>query len=159
MIKCTFEDGGTASLRHTTVDGLVLNEAGDQILLVKRATSLLEGGKWGDVGGYMERDETLVQCLEREVLEETGYRVHSIRLLTIRDNPDRPAEDRQNLAFVFVCVAGEQVGQPDDESETIKWFNLSQLPADEQIAFDHAANFKLYLETRADHRQLPVLNF
>lgn len=159
MLTCTFEDGGTGSFRHATVDALVLDPTNTKILLVKRAPQLLEGGKWGNVGGYMERDETLVGCLKREVFEETGYEVTDAQLLTIRDNPDRPAEDRQNIAFVFFCHAGKQLGRPDHESTEIRWFAFSELPEPVHIAFDHAKNFELYQAYRREQFSLPVLDF
>jgi ADP-ribose pyrophosphatase YjhB (NUDIX family) len=57
MIICKFEDGGEAKLRHVVVDTLVLKD--NKILLIKRTGKLLEGGKWGLLGGYVERDENI----------------------------------------------------------------------------------------------------
>ena len=71
MINCEFENGNKASLRHVVVDNLVLKDG--KILLVKRTGKLLEGGKWGLAGGYVDRDETVKEAAKREILEETGY--------------------------------------------------------------------------------------
>src|SRR5436305_1720375 len=90
MIKCTFEDGNEASLRHITVDVIVVKDG--RILLTKRNAKLLEGGKWGLTGGFMDRNETLKQAGEREVMEESGWKIRNLTLLTLRDNPDRPKE-------------------------------------------------------------------
>ena len=144
MIKCFFENEHPAALRHAVVDVLVVKDT--KILLVKRVNKLLEGGKWGLVGGYMERDENLKEAAAREIFEETGYRVTDITLLTINDRPDRPHEDRQNMAFVFYCTALEQEGTPDNESSEIHWFSFSELPPPEQIAFDHYDDIQLYLQ-------------
>lgn len=157
MLTCTFEDGGTGSLRHVVVDALVLQD--NKILLVKRSKKLLlEGGKWGDVGGFMDKDETAKQAAEREILEETGYRVKDLTLLTIRDNPDRPKEDRQNISFVFFCTATEKVGEGDWESTEEKWFALDDLPPENEIAFDHYENIKLYLRYLKENLKLPIFN-
>lgn len=142
MLKCLFEDGGEGSLRHVTVDTLVICQ--HEVLLVKRAPHLLEGGKWGVVGGFVDRDETISQAVIREVLEETGYSIKQPTLLTIRDNPDRPHEDRQNIAFVFFAQVGKKTGQPDDESTDMQWFDLDHLPAEKSFAFDHYQNLELY---------------
>lgn len=99
MLKCTFENGNTTSLRHVVADVLVLRS--DQILLVKRAGKLLETGKWALVGGFIEWDETIEAGARREVLEETGYTVSDLTLLRIKDSPGRPREDRQNISFAF----------------------------------------------------------
>lgn len=155
MLNCRFEDGNKASLRHVTVDTLVLKEK--RILLVKRTGKLLEGGKWGLVGGFVERDETLKEAVSREVLEESGYRVEGIELLTIRDNPDRPKEDRQNISCVFICRATEKVGNSDWEVDDQQWFDLTDVPSEDQIAFDHFQNIQLYLEYLEKKLNLPIL--
>jgi 8-oxo-dGTP diphosphatase len=95
MINCSFENGNRASLRHVVVDNLVLQD--DRILLVKRAPQLIEGGKWGLVGGFVDRDETIKQAAAREIMEETGYEVTDITLFRIVDTPNRPGEDRHRL--------------------------------------------------------------
>lgn len=155
MISCIFEDGNKASLRHVVVDILVFK--GEKLLLVKRTKKLLEAGKWGLVGGFVERDENLKQAVEREIFEETGYRVKNITLLTINDNPDRPHEDRQNIAFVFFCEAKEKDGKSDWEVDDQKWFSFDKLPKEEDLAFDHHKDIQLFLEYKSKGLSLPVL--
>jgi 8-oxo-dGTP diphosphatase len=154
MIRCSFENGNQASLRHAVVDVLVLK--GDQILLVKRTKKLLEGGKWALAGVYMDRDETATQAAAREVLEETGWQVKDLTLLTIRDTPHRPHDDRQNVAFVFFATATDKSGNADWESDEQQWFSLSDIPAEDELAFDHAEDIKLYEAYRAQNFALPV---
>jgi 8-oxo-dGTP diphosphatase len=154
MITCFFEKGTEAHLRHVVVDILVLKE--DKILLVKRTKTLMEGGKWGLVGGYVERDENLQEAAEREIFEETGYKIKDIILLTIRHNPDRLHEDRQNISFVFFCTALEKEGKPDWESDERRWFSFDELPPEEKLAFDHPLNIELYLKYKRENFPLPV---
>ena len=155
MLKCSFEDGNSTSLRHCVVDVLVLRDS--KILLEKRTGKILEGGKWSLVGGYVERDETLVQAVRREIKEETGYEVERIQLLKIRDNPNRPHEDRQNISFVFVCRAGTKHGASDWEVDDLQWFDLNNLPPKSEFAFDHYENIELYLRAIADGLTPPVV--
>lgn len=145
MITCIFEDGGKGTLRHVVVDALVLKDK--KILMAKRTKKLLEGGKWGIIGGFVNRDETLEQAIKREVFEETGYKVEYVELLRVIDNPDRPGEDRQNINFVYTCTAVEKIGEKDWESDEVKWFDLDSLPPKESIAFDHFDSIKFYMET------------
>ena len=155
MLKCIFENGHETSLRHVVVDNLVLKDG--QLLLVKRVGKILEGGKWGLVGGYVDRDETLQEAAAREILEETGYQTKDITLLTIRDNPDRPKEDRQNVSFVFFCTAGEKTGESDWESTERRWFDFDQLPPEKEFAFDHYQNVELYQRYLKEKFSLPAL--
>ncbi len=155
MITCAFEDGNKASLRHVVVDTLVLQD--NKILLVKRTAKLLEGGKWGVIGGFMERDETISQAAEREIHEETGWKVKDMTLLTIVDRPERPQEDRQNISFVYFCTATEKTGEPDWESDDQQWFPLDELPPAEQLAFDHGSHIKVYQKYLKESLSLPYL--
>ena len=155
MINCAFENGDKASLRHAIIDALVLQD--DSILLVKRTGKLLEGGKWALVGGFVDRDENLYHTVEREIREETGYTVKDITFLCVRHNPDRPHEDRQNIAFVFFCTAGEKKGDFDWEVDDINWFAFDKLPKSEEIAFDHMKNIELYQRYRKGEVTIPIL--
>lgn len=153
MILCTFENGGTGNLRHAIVDGLVIKN--NKILLVKRDIKLSEGGKWGVPGGYVNLNENLEEAIKREVFEETGYRVSAVKLFTIVDSPIRRNDIKQNIGFVFVCKAEEKEGEPDKESTEQKWFQLNNLPSQEEIAFDHLQIIKTFLENKDSSLYLP----
>lgn len=143
MITCSFENGNKAALRHVVVDNLVFQD--DKILLVKRSNKLSEGGKWALPGGFVDRNETIKEAAAREIMEETGYEVADMTLLRIIDTPNRPAEDRQNIAFVHFCVARERTGVPDLESSDVQWFSLQALPDEREFAFDHYSNIRFAL--------------
>lgn len=144
MILCTFEDGGKATLRHVVIDSIIIKN--NKLLMVKRSGNLVQGGKWALIGGFVDRDETAEKAVAREVFEETGYKLKNIKFFTIIDIPNRKNEDRQNIAFVYVCKAGEKEGEPDNESTEQKWFNFKSLPEEEEIAFDHFQTINLYLK-------------
>jgi ADP-ribose pyrophosphatase YjhB (NUDIX family) len=146
MIQCEFENGDKARLRHVIIDAIVLKE--ENILLVKRAKELVEGGKWALVGGFVDRDERIKDAVEREVLEETGWKVENVQFLEINDSPKRRNDDRQNIAFVFFCDAKEQIGKPDWESEDQKWYSFDELPSDEELAFDHKEFIDRYINKK-----------
>ena len=58
-----------------TADCLVVgigNDGGRFVLLVKRGHEPYEGC-WALPGGFMEMEETLEACAQRELAEETGY--------------------------------------------------------------------------------------
>lgn len=156
MITCKFESGKDALLRHVVVDVLVIKK--NKILLVKRTKKLLEGGKWALVGGYLERDETVREAAEREIFEETGWRVKDVTLLRVKDSPDRPKETgRQNVAFVFFCTADRKEGEMDWESDEMKWFDLDALPSQKEMAFDHMDDIAFYKEALKQEEPLPIL--
>ena len=134
---------------------IILKE--NKILLGKRAEKIIEGGKWGLAGGFADRGETLKAAAVREVFEETGYRVKNLILLSIVDEPNRPNDaDRQNIAFVFFCDAGEKEGNPDCEVAGQQWFPFDGLPNKDEIAFDHYEFIQLYLRYKKENFSLPV---
>lgn len=158
MIKCTFENGHTANLRHVTVDSLVVNE--NQILLVKRAAHLTNPNKYALPGGYLDRDETTAQAAVRELREETGYTGTVTALFKICDNPDRRGEDRQNVGFIYLVAVGEKQGENDDEIAEVQWFDLDKLPDESEFAFDHFEHINRYVEyvhqATVTHLPLPM---
>lgn len=56
---------------------IVRVEKGDEILMVRARN--FRGSYYGLVAGFVETGETLEQCVEREVWEETGLKVKNIR--------------------------------------------------------------------------------
>ncbi|PJE62977.1 hypothetical protein COU88_01985 [Candidatus Roizmanbacteria bacterium CG10_big_fil_rev_8_21_14_0_10_39_6] len=157
MLTCLFEDGDKGFLRHCTVGSILVNQTKDSILLVRRAKRLSEGGKLAFPGGYMDRNETLVQTALREAREETGYNVEIHNLFRINDNPNRPREDRQNVDFIFIGQAREKIAEPDDETSELLWCKLSDLPKREEVAFDHFESIELYISYIQKPFSLPLI--
>jgi ADP-ribose pyrophosphatase YjhB (NUDIX family) len=155
MLRCTFENGGAGLLRHVVVHALVEHDGA--LLLVKRAPHLSEGGKWGLPGGFLDRGETLVEGTLRELREETGWTGEVVSLLRINSRPERPGEDRQNVAFDFVIRPRERVGEPDSEQTAVEWVPIDRLPALDTLAFDHGESVALYLRTRGRPAPPPSL--
>lgn len=164
MISCTFEGGNIANpgIRHVTTSNIILND-NNQVLMCLRGTKngipILESGKWGLLGGFVDRDETIIESVKREVLEESGWTIDDIYLLCINDNPNRPKEDRQNIDFVYVAKVVSQEIVHDEEVKELRWFNLDDLPSEDQIAFDHALAIKLYIKHRNNPLELPIFTY
>lgn len=159
MITCRFEDGGEAQLRHTCADVVAVRD--NTFLLVRRAERLVEGGKWATPGGYMDRDETVLDCAKRELIEETGYEGSNFRLLYLDSRPERPSGGRQNVTVVFVADVGAQVGEPDHESTDMQWFTVEEieaLAARGEIAFWHDQYVTAYARARRESLALPLLD-
>jgi ADP-ribose pyrophosphatase YjhB (NUDIX family) len=161
MITCFFENNNKAQggLRHITVNAIIVHK--NKILLGKRGTlhgkPMLEAGKWGLIGGYFERDETLVQAVKREVLEESGCEIDNLTLFRINDNPNRPKEDRQNVDIIFTAKLVKQNPHTDEEVSRLEWIPLDALPPMEELAFDHGDSILLYKKYLKEKHPLPLL--
>jgi 8-oxo-dGTP diphosphatase len=156
MITCSFENGGKAKLRHVVVHAIV--EMDGKILLVKRTGDLLESGKWSIPSGYLDRDETIEQGILRELKEETGWDGEVIALFRVNSNPNRPMEDRQNVAFDFLIKPLQKTGEPDGENSKIEWIPIDKLLPLSELAFDHGESLKYYLEYRKKKFPLPLVD-
>lgn len=159
MLTCFFEDGGKSSLRHVTVNAIVVKD--NKVLLGKRGTvrgkPMMEAGKWGLLGGYFNRDENLIQAVKREVMEESGWEIDDLQLFRINDNPNRRHEDRQNVDIVFFARAVKQVGTSDEEVTELKWFDLDNIPPKDLFAFDHRDSLVIYINYLKNKHPLPLL--
>lgn len=154
MITCVFEDGGKASLRHVVVHAIVEHEG--KLLLVKRAPTLLEGGKWSLPAGFLERDESASKAILRELLEETGWEGQITSIFFIKTDPNRPHEDRQNVAFYFLVSVTKKVRDGDWESTDVSWFPIDSLPSLDSLAFDHGEAIEKYLAYKKEPHALPL---
>jgi ADP-ribose pyrophosphatase YjhB (NUDIX family) len=155
MITCKFEDGGDGELRHLVVHALAIKDG--KILLVKRAPGILEAGKWGLPGGFLDRDETLEKCAVRELKEETGYDCTVKGLMRVNSNPNRRNDNgRQNVAFEIFVEVGEKTGTPDWEQTEVKWFSFNEIDL-EDMAFDHAKTIKYIQEYLEKNIKLPIV--
>lgn len=156
MITCTFENGKKANLRHVVVHAIV--DLDGALLLGKRAGDILETGKWGLPGGFLDRNETAAQGALRELAEETGWEGEIISLFRINSKPHRPHEDRQNVAIEFIVKPIRQVGKPDWESSKVEWIPIDKLFPAGEFAFDHGESIALYLKYRKHPFPLPLLD-
>ena len=156
MVVCEFENGGKGKLRHVTVKALTVNDKGE-VLLVRRASHLSRGGKYDMPGGFMDRGEDTRQCAIRELLEETGIKGKIEFLFRVNDNPKRPKEDRQNVDFIYIVKPTMGELKVDHESTEAGWFSETNLPPEEDFAFDHRDSILKYFKYLKEPFELPII--
>jgi ADP-ribose pyrophosphatase YjhB (NUDIX family) len=107
----------------------------DRVLLVRRAHGPWEGA-WCSPGGFCELGEHPLQTVEREVLEETGYRVAVDGYLGVwvdryADDPAEPEAAVINVAY-YTAVVADDGGGPVDPAEVseVAWFAWDDVPAE-----------------------------
>lgn len=155
MINCMFENGNKALLRHVTVGAIAVNDK-NQVLLVKRAPHLINGNKYAVPGGFLDRDEDTAKGTLRELFEETGLKGEIKFIFRINDSKRRK-EDRQNVDFLFIVkVTGGEIKKTEEGSGSY-WFDESDLPPEEEFAFDHRDSIIRYFEYLKSPFNLPIL--
>jgi ADP-ribose pyrophosphatase YjhB (NUDIX family) len=104
----------------------VLNKS-SEILLHRREDSPL----WAIPGGKIKTDESVGQCLRREMREELGVEVSAKRLLGIYTDPSYILVSGKQIhrvfLIVFLCVIKK--GKPKSTNETVeyRWFKRKDL--------------------------------
>lgn len=109
-----------------SVHGVVINEF-NEILLHQREDSPL----WAIPGGKIKIDESVEQCLKREMREELGVEVSAKRLLGVYTDPSYIlALDNQVqkvFLIVFLCVIKKGKPKLTNETEEYRWFKKKDL--------------------------------
>ena len=118
-----------------TADCVVITkEAEPKVLLIQRGADPYKGC-WAFPGGFMNMDETTEQCAIRELEEETGQQLRTIRQIGAYSKVDRDPRGRTiTVAYLAIIEKPAQVTGQDDAAKA-EWFPLSALP---ELAFDHA---------------------
>lgn len=113
----------TDSLPHKQIGVAVIRDDRDLILIDRRLAKGLLGGFWEFPGGKIEADETVQECIKREILEEIGIEIEvGSHLITIDHTY---SHFRVNLQ-VYNCryLSGEARAI---ECEEIRWVTIGEL--------------------------------
>lgn len=104
-----------------TTNGIVINEYGDVLLIVRNDTRTL-----APPGGGIELGELATASVAREIEEETGIISMPVRLTGLYYwdwSPERPI-----LAFMFRCIQRGGKLQSSSESPQVGFFSVNPLP-------------------------------
>lgn len=102
----------------------------DKVLLVEKGRNLGKGNLVG-VGGRQEADDkTLEDTSNREVEEEIGVKVKSMRKAGVLDFvfPHKPTFSQIVTAFVAEDWEGDP--QITEEAKSVDWYDIDDLPQD-----------------------------
>lgn len=106
-----------------------------RVLLVKRKNEPYKG-KWVIPGGFVEDGENLETAAIRELEEETGLKIETLRQIQAYGKPNRdPRGHTVTIAFLAQVNAQDVVIKAASDAEDVEWFDLNFLP---QLGFDHS---------------------
>jgi len=112
--------------------GVVKDDEG-KILFVNRKEEELPNadGKWEIPGGKVDFGEKPEESLEREIFEETGYKVNAFKLLpkTWTSRWQYPDFEQHTVIMCFECklLSKDQVIQDDHHVNEIRWIKKEEL--------------------------------
>jgi 8-oxo-dGTP diphosphatase len=106
-----------------------------QLLLIRRGRDPFNG-QWALPGGFLDIDEDLDRCAERELEEETGVSGLYLEQLYTFGKTGRDPRERVISVAYFALAPSERIRlRAGDDAADAAWFPLTDLP---QLAFDHA---------------------
>jgi 8-oxo-dGTP diphosphatase len=107
-----------------------------ELLLIKRKYPPF-ANQWALPGGFIEENETLEQCAQRELKEETGLQGLDLLQFRAYSTPDRDPRG-WTISVVFHAFLDTQTTvkiEAKDDASDAAWFPIHELP---ELAFDHA---------------------
>jgi 8-oxo-dGTP diphosphatase len=103
-----------------------------EILLIERGVDPFRGA-WALPGGFMGMEETAEECAKRELWEETGFSVLTLKQLGAFTSVHRdPRERVVSIAFYALVQPSDVTG--GDDARQARWFPVDDAPP---LAFDH----------------------
>ena len=109
--------------------GVVINERGEALLIRRVKKEVGKDGSvltWAFPGGKQRLNESRGECVKREILAETGYKIEPTREISLRSHP-------QFSVFIVyhLCrlVSQKPVAEPNEPHEIaeIKWVKPEEI--------------------------------
>jgi ADP-ribose pyrophosphatase YjhB (NUDIX family) len=105
------------------VRGAVVRD--DKILLIQERTD----GKRAMPGGWADLGDAPASVAEREVWEESGYRVKAEKVVAVLDaNRIQPMEFYHAFKIIFLCRLIDGEPRTSNETSAVDFFDLNELP-------------------------------
>jgi len=99
---------------------------GDDVLLMKRAAHRrIFPNQYNGLGGHVERDEDPYSGALREIVEESGLHVHSLRLRSIHNIDTGGATGI--LLFVYTAISDTRDTRKDCPEGQLEWIAKDQV--------------------------------
>lgn len=117
-----------------TADAVLFAEKEGQmyVLLIQRGNDPYKG-YWAFPGGFLNMDETVARCAERELEEETGIVLTGMQLAGVYSDVERDPRGRV-ITAAYTAMTTMPEATAADDAAAAKWWPLNDLPP---LAFDH----------------------
>lgn len=110
---------------YAAAAAIVENEDGE-ILMVQEAKDHIHE-KWDFPGGGWEDNESVIDCVEREVLEETGYSIELTGFLGVY-NGESMEDGTEVIAFMFTGKPKKKENRElEEDILQEEWFNPEEI--------------------------------
>lgn len=105
-----------------------------KLLLIQRLNEPFKD-KWALPGGFVDMDESVEECVVRELEEETGLTGFKFEQLYTASKLGRDPRGR-TVSVIFWSIAKiNYAAKGHDDAKQASWFSVNNLP---ELAFDHS---------------------
>ena len=111
------------------VGGVVIRD--ERALLIRRGSAPLEG-EWSIPGGMLEIGETILEGVQRELLEETAIEVKVLDLIEVFERLTRDEAGKLKYHFVildYLCEAVRGEARAGSDVTDVAWARAEELDA------------------------------
>lgn len=115
----------------------IINDEGE-ILIVKRDKEIIYVDKWDIPGGKLDNDETLIEAISREIMEEVGLKLEKI-ICTLSSSKFEGKLGDKLIIYrnIYLCKASGEIKLSPEHSE-YKWvapedLKKYELPEDKDL--------------------------
>jgi 8-oxo-dGTP diphosphatase len=111
------------------VGGVVIHN--ERVLLIRRGSAPLEG-EWSIPGGMLEIGETILEGVQRELLEETAIEVKVLDLIEVFERLTRDEAGKLKYHFVildYLCEAVRGEARAGSDVTDVAWEQEAELNA------------------------------
>jgi 8-oxo-dGTP diphosphatase len=116
---------GLSHCQHVRVGVQILVLSGSRVLFVRRACGYGRG-TWSLPGGHLELNETIAECAERELLEETGLIAEELTLVAVSD-PRADANNHMQVCMNAVTWSGRPRVNDPVEVDDIGFYHVEDV--------------------------------
>jgi 8-oxo-dGTP diphosphatase len=109
--------------------GFILSKDRKQVLLIHRQGRPADyhSGKFNGLGGKMEPNESVSQCMEREIHEEAGIHCTSMELRGTINWTDFGPQNEDWLGFIFLITTFSGTVKTHNEEGILNWHPIDKL--------------------------------
>ncbi len=132
--------GKTNKLHIVAVTMVIPNQAGKFLLVRRSEREIAFPGKWALPGGKIEDDDSVMETLKKEALEEVGLVIDDRRVYLNDGHFIRPDDQTVKVFTYLVFPKTYQVNISDDFTD-YQWVSLEEL-----ANFDCLTNLRFELE-------------